>query len=142
MIGQTTAAIKTHNNAWNRLSILNALGLHLPLPQQGQLRSDECGVGSGFLLQFPYIRLRIEKRVLSTPQAPPGPAMTSSTFQFSEISLTRHMYGLRYAFIGHNEYNARSATDNLHPVRTALDSRTTLPPPPSVVGKRNTARSS
>ena len=61
MMGQTTAAIKTHNNAWNRLSILNALGLHLPLPQQGQLRSDECGVGSGFLLQFPYIRLRIEK---------------------------------------------------------------------------------
>ena len=28
------------------------------------LRSDECGVGSGFILQFPYIRLRIENASL------------------------------------------------------------------------------
>jgi hypothetical protein len=37
-------------------------GLHTVhrLVVTGQLRSDECGVGSGFILQFPYIRLRIE----------------------------------------------------------------------------------
>jgi hypothetical protein len=34
------------------------------LPQQGQPISEECGVGSGFLLQIPYIRLRARRWVL------------------------------------------------------------------------------
>ena len=47
-------------------------------PPKGQLRSDECGVGSGFILQFPYIRLRIENGAAPDVGPPSAPVRVRS----------------------------------------------------------------